>query len=347
MTKKFKMALAATALLLAANTSNIHAQGWQLNGNGNVTDTSKLGSKNYKPVRFFSNNVERMRLAANGYLGIGTNNPAVSFHLNASSTEAMRISGPTSMYASIFEDCLYRGYFGSYSGAASDVDFSTGGGNATGKLHLGIQGNPRLTVDASGNVGIGTQSPVAKTEIVYNSLVTSPTLQLTESGADYARLTFKNNINSSSWTIAGLNASTNSSERLNFYNSVSGNVMSLTGNGNVMIGASKPATAYKLSVGGKIMCEELKVLLRASWPDYVFNNDYKRMSIDELDRYIKTNKHLPGVAPAAELENNGVEVGEMQRILMEKVEELTLYIIELKKQNDELRNLITNQQQGQ
>jgi hypothetical protein len=63
------------------------------------------------------------------------------------------------MYMGIFEGDVYRGYWGSYSGAAEDVDFGTGSGNTTGKLHFTIQANPRLTVGADGKVGIGTTSP--------------------------------------------------------------------------------------------------------------------------------------------------------------------------------------------
>jgi hypothetical protein len=71
-----------------------------------------------------------------------------------------------------------------------------------------------------------------------------------------------------------------------------------------------------------------------TWPDYVFSDTHKRLSIIELDKYISQNAHLPGVPIAADVEKFGLDLGEGQRILMEKIEELALYIIELKKEND-------------
>ena len=104
--------------------------------------------------------------------------------------------------------------------------------------------------------------------------------------------------------------------------------------GNVMIGASVPATGYLLSVDGKVMCEELKVQMSGSWPDYVFADDYTLPTLYELEASIKQNKHLPGIPSAAVVEAEGIEVGAMQVQMMEKIEELTLYIIELQKQID-------------
>jgi hypothetical protein len=85
------------------------------------------------------------------------------------------------------------------------------------------------------------------------------------------------------------------------------------------------------------MCEELKVQLNANWPDYVFKKDYPLKSIGEFEKYIQANKHLPGIPAASAVESNGLDVGDMQRKLMEKVEELSLYIIQLQKQIDALR----------
>jgi hypothetical protein len=106
----------------------------------------------------------------------------------------------------------------------------------------------------------------------------------------------------------------------------------------IAIGAAlTTADAYKLAVTGKIICEELKVELSGTWPDYVFANDYKRPTLYDLESYIKQNKHLPNIPSAATIEKEGMEVGDMQKRMMEKIEELTLYIIELKKEIDELK----------
>lgn len=99
---------------------------------------------------------------------------------------------------------------------------------------------------------------------------------------------------------------------------------------------------YMLGVQGKVICEEVKVLLTNNWnwPDYVFNEDYNLNSIENVEKFIKKNKHLPGIPSAEEVKNNGIEIGEMNKLLLEKIEELTLYMIELKKQNETLNSRI-------
>jgi hypothetical protein len=86
------------------------------------------------------------------------------------------------------------------------------------------------------------------------------------------------------------------------------------------------------------MCEELRVQLRANWPDYVFNNNYKLLPLAELKKFIQQNNHLPNIPKASVIEKEGIEVGDMQKKMMEKIEELTLYILDLQKQVDELKS---------
>lgn len=106
--------------------------------------------------------------------------------------------------------------------------------------------------------------------------------------------------------------------------------------GNVGIGTTNIATGYKLSVDGKVICEELRVELSSSWPDYVFANNYNLMPLKDLEKYINKHNHLPGILPASEIEKTGFEVGEMSNKLMEKVEELTLYLIDANKRIEQL-----------
>lgn len=100
---------------------------------------------------------------------------------------------------------------------------------------------------------------------------------------------------------------------------------------------TNPRTNFKLAVDGKIICEELRVAMSNSWPDYVFSEDYGLMPLAELAKHIETEKHLPGIPSALEIENEGVAVGEMQRLLMEKIEELTLYVIQQQQTIEELK----------
>jgi len=99
------------------------------------------------------------------------------------------------------------------------------------------------------------------------------------------------------------------------------------------IGDTGGADGYKVSVNGKMICEELKVEDSGSWPDYVFEKEYELKSLEEVEASINENGHLPGIPSAAQItEDGGYHVGDMQRRTIEKVEELTLYLIESNKQ---------------
>lgn len=108
-------------------------------------------------------------------------------------------------------------------------------------------------------------------------------------------------------------------------------------NGKVYIGATavypEVTGNYKLYVEGGILTEKVKVALRstANWADYVFEKNYNLMPLKNVEEYINTHKHLPGIDSAAELSKNGLDLAEMQAKHMAKIEELTLYIIEQNK----------------
>jgi hypothetical protein len=111
--------------------------------------------------------------------------------------------------------------------------------------------------------------------------------------------------------------------------------------GDLRVGNTAEVTGFRVSVDGKMICEELKVQLSQNWPDYVFADDYSIMNLNDLEEYIKTENHLPGIPSAAEIEAaDGIMLGEMQRVTVEKLEELTLYILELKKENDLLKERV-------
>jgi len=96
---------------------------------------------------------------------------------------------------------------------------------------------------------------------------------------------------------------------------------------------------------GKIFAKEVEI--KTSLPDFVFDNDYSLMTLKDLERYININKHLPDVPSSIEAETNGVGVGEMNQILLKKIEELTLYIIKQQASIEELQNKINNLCQNQ
>jgi hypothetical protein len=116
-------------------------------------------------------------------------------------------------------------------------------------------------------------------------------------------------------------------------------------NGKLSIGDSPYFnTDFALSVKGKIIAERVTVLLNTTWPDYAFAPDYKLMSLGQVEKYIQQHKHLPGIPSEAEVKEKGIELGDMNVLLLEKVEELTLHAIEHEKTIEAQTAQIANQQ---
>jgi hypothetical protein len=109
-------------------------------------------------------------------------------------------------------------------------------------------------------------------------------------------------------------------------------------NGNVGIGTIVPGS-YKLAVAGSIGAwGEVRVFTNGSaFPDYVFDPSYKLPTLEETEKYVKENRHLPEVPSATEIEKEGMSLNGMNVILLKKVEELTLHLIEMKKESEELK----------
>ncbi len=105
--------------------------------------------------------------------------------------------------------------------------------------------------------------------------------------------------------------------------------------GSVGIGTSAPDPLYKLSINGTARSKE--VIVETGWADYVFENNYNLRSIDEMEKFVLLNKHLPNIPKAEDIQKNGLKVGETNKLMMEKIEELALYIIQLKKEIDILK----------
>lgn len=112
--------------------------------------------------------------------------------------------------------------------------------------------------------------------------------------------------------------------------------------GKVGIETSYVPDGYAFAVNGNVLAEEVQVMIYneadgTGWPDYVFAEDYKLMPLTELETTIEELGHLPGVPSAEEVEENGHALGKMDAILLEKVEELTLHLIEMNKEMKALR----------
>ncbi|UPK72821.1 hypothetical protein [Chitinophaga filiformis] len=125
---------------------------------------------------------------------------------------------------------------------------------------------------------------------------------------------------------------------INMYGMTYGNIAYFNGvgtnyfGGNLGIGTRNTGTS-KLAVEGTIAARRVKVTAATTWPDFVFDAGYKLPSLQEVEAYVKANKHLPNVPSAVEVAKDGQDVGEMNKILLQKIEELTLHLIEQEKQN--------------
>ena len=113
---------------------------------------------------------------------------------------------------------------------------------------------------------------------------------------------------------------------------------------NVGIGTSD-TKGYKLAVNGNAIFTKIKVKAFGDWPDYVFGPGYHLPTLPELEKYILAHKHLPDLPAATEVDKEGQDIGANQQLLLKKVEELTLYVIDLNKkvealsrENEKLKN---------
>jgi len=120
--------------------------------------------------------------------------------------------------------------------------------------------------------------------------------------------------------------------------------LTITGGGNVGIGTSTPKA--KLAVEGNILAKEIKVTSNIAVPDYVFEPDYKLISLSDIEAYVKEHKHLPEIPSAKDIERDGLDLGEMNLLLLKKVEELTLHLIEKEKRMERIEKELMELKKG-
>ena len=183
-------------------------------------------------------------------------------------------------------------------------------------------------VTGGGNVGVGTNAPL-KRRMTVSGLSIPEEGSLAELPATFSII----NITQDDFNELVMDGNEiHSVDNDLFINSKTQHNVSIAGGGgNVSIGTNTMATGYRLSVDGGIIGEEVRVQYTSMWPDYVFEQDYDLMSLDALDEEIKDLGHLPGIPSAAEVSDQGIDLGDMDARLLEKIEELTLHVIALNK----------------
>jgi hypothetical protein len=294
-------------------------------------------------------------------VGIGTGSPSQLLEIsgiNATKFDGTKIAFTRNDGPSYITSELAGGYI---TFVTNGRNISNANGNLVLKADLGSYFN--------GNLGIGTDNPNAKLEInssgaIYSGTPTFLIRDLTargtmvlESVMNYPTdLVFKNNGAGRIW----LSSRESSSEySFNIYTNPDGNstpdklAMTIKQNGNVGIGTTSPDAT--LTVNGNIKAERIDVVSAISLngilnagqirimdevpaSDHVFQTDYNLMTLADLDAFIKANKHLPEVPSAEEFKENGYSVGEMDDMLLRKVEELTLYILEISNEYEVLKS---------
>lgn len=214
-------------------------------------------------------------------------------------------------------------------------------------LKLQTAGTDRLTIDYnSGKVGIGESNPQEKLHV--NGSILLPVNKYLKFGTENASSGYLKVHNASCCYNTYFDIKGSLFFRNENGGSNQGALLGLQSDGTITMGVKEKydntvtnTDGHKLMVNGGILCENLKVIGDVPNSDHVFAADYKLKTIEEVQDFVETNKHLPEIPSARDFQKNGYSVGEMDDLLLRKVEELTLYVIQLKKENDKMAEKLT------
>ncbi len=284
---------------------------------------------------------------SSGNVGIGTPSPKQCLHVfRANANNYLKLDKTNSGYE--------NGVEFAYNGGAQFFIFTDNDGTNDLKIQAsGLDGEndatPRMKLPKSnknillglsgGNVGIGTDAPEQSLHIyksnARNYLKLDKTSSGFETGMEFANggkvqffIFTDDGSDDLKIQASGLNGENDGAPRIWIPKSNKNLFLGISG-GNVGIGTTNPTA--KLEVNGMIKAEQIKVVNDVPASDYVFEPDYNLRSLEEVESFVKENKHLPEVPSAAEFEENGYSIGEMDDVLLRKIEELTLYMIEQNK----------------
>jgi hypothetical protein len=341
--------------------------GWAIAGNTGLDPaTNYVGTADAAALSLRTQGTERMHISKDGQIGIGlvpSSNDLLSienknYHFSSAVISAIPFGhlptgdtyGVYSKNANESNDTRYGGYFESKGGQ----NLSTTGKNVgvfgyasnSANSGIGIYGKADNQALAGyfegGNVkidkklNIGTSNIEAYKLDVYNQIT---------GGMSSARFLFPQTNGKENFIVLGKYVNptdiigayidaTNADKQLAVYAKGQGHFTK-----SISVGSTEVVPAgYMVSVDGKIIAEELRIQNSTLWPDYVFATEYKLPKLSEVEQHILAKKHLPNVPSAAEVAENGIIVGDMQKTLLRKIEELTLYIIAQEKRIQALEN---------
>lgn len=266
--------------------------------------------------------IDRMTIDENGQVGIGTTSPSSLLTING-----------TDPIVQLRNDNVDKGFV---QLVGDNLRMGTNISNSFGSCILRTKGQDRLYVNYDGQMGLNmipdeTTSTFAVAEDDNNN----SGIALYHGGTRRAMFNYN-----------GTNPFLTAQTGYFYIYRNSSYPFILHPDGNFTIGGHNTASGYRVSIYGKAIATEFTALPYGSWPDYVFEKNYNLRSLDEVKKFIEKNKHLPGIPPAAEIEKNGIPLGDISKRLMEKVEELTLYILQQQEQIEELKKLIQRQKKN-
>jgi hypothetical protein len=197
-----------------------------------------------------------------------------------------------------------------------------------------------FVVNGSGKVGVGVSNPVHQLQVGSLS-TTTPVVAIGKINADTggkSKLMFYAGSGAYANGFSVEYRKTSAVDKLVFVDGGNVETMTIVNGGNVGIGSTAPDA--KLAVKGIVHAQEVRVDTSVPGPDYVFDSNYNLPTVEQVKAFIEENHHLPEVPSAKEMEADGILVGAMNLLLLKKIEELTLYVIDLKTELDEMKKKV-------